>query len=104
MPHVVSFAFPARKKLGIDDMVTTFTVCPASAWATPAKFRFRFPDDFVMTYFRLANEVSKVGVSFVADYRSFWELIGRGGVYLKVVPCGADDLVQIGKGPIVCYY
>ena len=82
MPHFVSFAFPARKKLGIDDMVVTLTVCPASARATPAYFRFRFPDDFVSTYFRLANEVSKVGVSFVADYRSCRELIGRGGVYL----------------------
>ena len=104
MPHVVSFAFPARKKLGIDDMVTTFTVCPASAWATPAKFWFRFSDDFVATYFRLANEVSKVGVSFVTNYWSFRELIGRGGIYLKMVPCGADDLVQIRKSPIVRNY
>ena len=82
MPYVVFFAFPARKKLGIDDMVTTLTICSASARATPAYFRFRFPDDFVSTYFRLANEVSKVGVSFVADYWSFRKLIGRGGVYL----------------------
>ena len=82
MPHVVFFAFPARKKLGINDMVTTHTVYPASAWATPAEFWLRFSDYFVATYFRLTNEVSKVGVPFVADYWSFRELIGGGGVYL----------------------
>ena len=93
MPHIVSLAFPARKELGVDDMVTTHTIRPASAWATPAEFWFCFSDDFVATYFRLANEVSKVRVSFVTNYRSFRELIGRGGIYLKMVPCGADDLV-----------
>ena len=76
----------------------------ASAWAAPAGFWFRFAYDLVSTYFRLANQVSKVGVSFVADSWSFRELIGRGGIYLKVVPCGADDLVQIGKSSVVRNY
>ena len=104
MPHIVSFAFPACKELSVDDMVTTHAIRPASAWATPAKFWFRFSDDFVATYFRLANEVSKAGVSFVADYWSFREFIGRGWINLQMVPCGADDFVQVRKRPVVYHY
>ena len=104
VPHVVSFASPAREKLSINDMITTFTVSPASAWGATAKFWFCFAYDPVSTYSRLANQVSEVRVSFVADSWTFRELVSRGGIYLKVVPCGADDLVQIGKSSVVRNY
>ena len=104
MPHIVSLAFPARKELGVDDMVTTHAIRPASAWATPAEFWFGLSDDFFATYFCLANEIPKVRVSFVTDYRSFGELVGRSGIYLEMVPCGADDLIKVGQGSVVSDY
>ena len=81
VPYVVSFAPPAREIFSINDVIATFTINSASTRAATAKFRFSFAYDPISTYFRLANKVFKVGVSFVADYRSSWELLGRGGVY-----------------------
>ena len=96
VPHVVSFAPPAREEFSINDVIATFTVNSASGWAATAKFWFSFAYDPVSTYSRLANQVSEVRVSFVADSWTFRELVSRGGVYLKVVPCGADDFIEIG--------
>ena len=95
VPHIVSLAFPARKELGVNNMVAAHAIRPASTWATTAEFRFGFLDDFVATYFCLANEIPKVRVSFVTYYRSFGELVGCVGIYLEMVPCGADDFIKV---------
>ena len=101
VPQLVFFAPPAREKFGVNDVVAALTINPASTWAATPQIRFGVPYDLIPADLRLSNKVPKVGVSFIADYWAFRELVRRSGVNLQMIPCGADDLVQIWKGSIV---
>ena len=93
--HFVFLSSPACKKLGVNHVVAAQAVTPPITRAAAAKFRFSFADNLASTNFCLTYEVPQVRVSFVTYHRSFGEFGCCVGIYLKVVPCGADDFIEI---------
>ena len=96
MPDFESFLSSlVREVVGIDYVVTALCISSATAWgASSLEYPF-LPYNLVLFNLCLANQVTKISVSSIADNWFFCELLTLGWIYLEMAPGFFQDPPQV---------
>ena len=90
--------------VGVDHLVATFRVGSAAAWGASTLERRFLPYYPVLLNPRLANQVTKISVSSIADDGFFCEFLALSWIYLEMTPGFFQDPPQIRQLPVVGQY
>ena len=95
MSHFISLSCPACEELGVYHVVAAHAIRPPFTWAAATQFRLSFSDDIIPTNFCLAYKVPEIKISLITYDGLFGELGCCVGIYLKMIPCGADNFIEV---------
>ena len=96
MPDFESFSSSLVCEIvGVDYVVTTLCIGPATAWGASSLECPLLPYNLVLLYLRLANQVTKIFVSSIADDWFFCELLTLGWINLEMAPGFFQDPPQV---------
>ena len=96
MPDFESFSSSlVREIVSVDYVATTFCIASATAWGAASPECRLLPYDLVLLNLRLANQVTKISVSPIADDRFFCKLLTLGWIYLEMAPGFFQDPLQV---------
>ena len=87
MPDFESFSSSlVREIVSVDYVATTFCIASATAWGAASTECRLLPYNLVLLNLRLANQVTKISVSSIADDGFFCEFLAFGWIYLEMAP------------------
>ena len=96
MPDFESFLSGlVREIVGVNYVVTTLCIGPAAAWGASSLEYPLLSYNLVLLDLRLANQVTKISVSPIADDWFFCELLTLGWIYLEMAPGFFQDPPQV---------
>ena len=96
MPDFESFSSSlVREIVGVDYVATTLCIVSATAWGAASPECRLLPYNLVLLNPRLANQVTKISVSSIADDGFFCEFLTLGWIYLEMAPSFFQDPSQV---------
>ena len=96
MPDFESFSSSLVCEIvGVDYVATTLCIGSATAWGASSLEYLLLPYNLVLLNPRLANQVTKISVSSIADDGFFCEFLTLGWIYLEMAPSFFQDSPQV---------